>query len=278
MCYSTCNIKRYCSLRNWTPWNTLYICAYSLLTKYSSVQLPWNILYVYMCILLHFLPSIHQCSFSGTSCVYVHIISLLTKYSYVQRLWNILYICAYYFTSYQVFISVASMELPVYMCILLHFLLSIHQCSFSGTFSIYMHITSLLTKYFSVQLLMEHPVYICTLLHFLLSIHQCSYSGTSCVYIYIYIYMYIYAHYFPSYQVFINITSLTDKLYMCVGASTRSTHISSSFVIPYTYTQQSNSHIRACICCPHQLYMPAFGPHSYPFTSTNNFSSIHPST
>ena len=214
MCYSTCNIKRYCSLRNWTPWNTLYICAYSLLTKYSSVQLPWNILYVYMCILLHFLPSIHQCSFSGTSCVYVHIISLLTKYSYVQRLWNILYICAYHFTSYQVFISVASLELPVYMCILLHFLLSIHQCSFSGTFSIYMHITSLLTKYSSVQLLWNtlyicayyftsYQVFISVASHgtFCIYMHITSlltkYSSVQllwnilCIYIYIYIYVYI---------------------------------------------------------------------------------------
>jgi hypothetical protein len=38
---------------------------------------------VYMCILIHFVPGIHQCSFSGTSCTYVHISSLLTKYSSV---------------------------------------------------------------------------------------------------------------------------------------------------------------------------------------------------
>ena len=86
---------------------------------------------VYMCILLHFIPSIHQFSFSRT-----------------------FYIIMYIY---------------IYTHILLHFLPSIHQCSFSGTSYIYVYIY----------------IYICILLHFLRSIHQCSFSGTSCIHVHI---------------------------------------------------------------------------------------------
>jgi len=141
--------------------HSVYICillhSYQVFINVASLEYP-----VYMWILLHFLPSVHQCSFSGTFYIYVfaYYFNSYQLFINVASLENPIYICAYYFTSYQVFINVVSLEHPVYLCLLLNFLPSINQCSFSGSSYIYM----------------------CILLQFVPSIHQCSFSGIFYIY------------------------------------------------------------------------------------------------